>query len=112
MEFGVVGVEVACGFKMTHAEHAVFDGTDPIDAPSIVGYGLGELALDGSLRVEAVDDLFGECFVGIHVFAGQHDDTRGEAVTQCVHAGAGAALRRGGSVRFFGIKAIGCVLCW
>ncbi len=39
---------------MTKSEHAVVDRADAVDAPLIVGDGFGELALDWSLRVEAV----------------------------------------------------------
>jgi hypothetical protein len=60
MELGVVSVETAGRFEMAHAEHAVFDGPYTVDAPLIVGDGLGELALDRRLRFEAIDDLFGE----------------------------------------------------
>ena len=76
----VGAIEIGRGFEMAHAEHAVLDGADAIDAPLIVGDGLGELALDRSLRVEAVHELFGECVVSVHVFRGEHDDARSEAV--------------------------------
>jgi hypothetical protein len=52
--FGMAGIEVARGFKIAHAEHAVFNRSDAVDAPLIVGDRLGELALDRRLRVEAV----------------------------------------------------------
>jgi hypothetical protein len=58
MNIGMLGVEVACVFKMRVGEHAVFDGANAVDAPLIVGDGLGELALEGRLRAEAVDDFF------------------------------------------------------
>ena len=58
MNIGVLRVEVAGSFEMRLGEHAVFDGTNPVDAPLIVGDRLRELALDGGLRVEAVDDFF------------------------------------------------------
>src|ERR1035438_1459405 len=100
MDFGGGAIEVAGGFEMAHTEHAVFDGPYTIDAPLIVGDGLGKLALDRGLRVEAIDDFFGECLVGVHVFGGEHDDARGEAVAKGVHAGTGFAFlgtTRGGS---------------
>ena len=128
----MIGVEVSRAFGMPGGQHAVFDGTDAIDAPLIVGDGLGELALDGRLRVEAVDDLLREGAVSGHVFGGEHDDARSEAVAQGVQAGAGAALRnrtvgcrpgirrlRSG-VRRFGVpaglafnlsKTVGCIFC-
>jgi len=74
---------------VTHGEHAVFDGADPVDAPLIVGDRLRELALDRGLRVEAVDDFFGELVVGGHVFRWEDDNARGESVAQGVHAGTG-----------------------
>jgi hypothetical protein len=46
----------------------------------IVSDGLGELALDRRLRVEAVDDFFREGVIGVHVFGGEDDDARGESV--------------------------------
>ncbi len=102
MDFGAGAIEIAGGFEMSQAEHAVFDGTDSVDAPLIVGDGLGELALDRGLRVEAVDDFFGEGLVGVHVFGGEHDDARGEAMAQGVHAGTGFAFgsSAGGSRRW------------
>jgi hypothetical protein len=80
----MAGIEVARGFKMAPAEDTVFDGPYALDAPLIVGDRLGELALDWGLRVEAVHDFFGEGPgpVGVHVFAGEDDDARGEAVAQ------------------------------
>jgi len=44
MNVGVLGVELAGAFEMRIGEHAVFDGSDAIDAPLIVGNGLRELA--------------------------------------------------------------------
>ena len=73
---------------MARGEHAVLDGTDSVDAPLIVGDALGELALDGSLRVEAVGNFFGERATGGHVFAGEDDYPRGEAVPEGIEAGA------------------------
>ena len=110
MDFGVVGLEIARGFEVTLGEHAVFNGTNTIYSPLIVGYGLGELTLDRGLRVEAVDDLFGKCVVSGHVFRGEDDDARSESMTQSVHAGAFSAPRRGGAMGFFDIQPVGCVL--
>ena len=93
MDLGAGTVEIACGFEVAHAEHAVFDGTDTVDAPLIVGDGLGELSFDRGLRVEAVYDFFGEGLVGVHVFGGEHDDARSEAMAERVHAGTGLAFR-------------------
>jgi hypothetical protein len=93
MDFRAWAIEIACGFEVAHAEHAIFDGADAIDAPLIIGDGLGELALDGRLRVEAVDDFFRKRVIGGHVFRGEHDDACGEAMAKGVHAGTGAALR-------------------
>jgi hypothetical protein len=53
---------------------------------------LGQLALDGRLRAEAVDDFFGERVIGGHVLTGKDNDSRREAVAQCVQA---RACRRG-----------------
>ena len=83
---------------MAHTEHAVFNGTDAVDAPLIVCDRLSELALDRGLRVKAVDDFFGEGVVSVHVFRGKDDDARGKSVAQGVHFGAGFASRRGGAV--------------
>jgi hypothetical protein len=110
VDFGVIGVDVASIFEMTDAEHAVFDGRDAVNAPLIVGDGLSELALDRRLRVQAVDDFFGECIVGVHVLGREHDDARGESVAECVHAGAGTALRRSWTVGFLRVESVGCVL--
>jgi len=95
MDFGSGAVEIAGGFEVAHAEHAVFDGPDTVDAPLIVGHGLGELAFDRGLRVEAVDDFFGERLVGVHVFVGEHDDARGQAVAEGVHEISWLALYHG-----------------
>jgi hypothetical protein len=46
MYLGAGAVEVSGGFEVAHAEHAVFYRSDTVDAPLIVGDGLGELALD------------------------------------------------------------------
>ena len=97
MDFGGWAIEITRGFEVAHAEHAVFDGPYPIDAPLIVGDRLGELALDRRLCVEAVHDFFGELSVSVHVFRREHDNARGEAVAEGVHAGAGLTLR--GSAR-------------
>ena len=110
MDFGAGAVEIARGFEVTHAQHAVFYRSDTVDAPLVVGDGLGKLALDRCLRVEAVYDFFGESLVGVHVFGGEHDDARSEAVAKGVHAGTGIPLRGRGTVGFFGIETIGCVL--
>jgi len=104
VDFGVIGIEIARGFEVTHAEHAILDGADAVDPPLIVGYRLGELALDRSLRIEAVDYFLGECLVSSHVFAGEDDDARSEAVGagRSCWSGPGPAAR----------KAAGCVLQW
>src|ERR1035438_4217318 len=91
MDFGTGAVEIARGFEVAQAKHAVFYRSDAVDAPLIVGDRLGELALDRWLRVEAGYDFFGKGLVGVHVFGGKHDDARSEAVAQRVHAGAGFA---------------------
>ena len=50
---------------MHFGEHAVFDGPDAIDAPLIIGDGLGELTLDGRAGAEAVDDFLSEGLISI-----------------------------------------------
>ena len=94
MDLGIVRIEIAGGFEMSLSEHAVFDGTEAVDAPLIVGYGLSELELDWRLGVEAVDDFFAELLVGGHVFGGENDDARSETVTEGVHDGTGPPLSR------------------
>ena len=78
---------------------------------------LADLPVDRGLRVEAVDDFFGEGLVGVHVFVGEHDDARGEAVAEGVHAGpgfafpsaAGGGLGVSGRLVIYGLEAVGCV---
>jgi hypothetical protein len=110
VNLGMAEIDVARGFEMAHAEHAVFDGPNAVDAPLIVGDRLGELALDRGLRVEAGHDFPREFPVGVHVFRGEDDDARGEAVAQGVHAGAGFAWRGRGALGFFCVETVGCVL--
>jgi hypothetical protein len=86
-EFAAQRTCACAAVKWPHAEHAVFDGPDAVD-----GDRLGEVALDRRLRVEAVDDFPGEGLVGVHVFGGEHDDTRSETVAKSVHAGTGFAF--------------------
>src|ERR1700679_261604 len=112
MNQGAGTVEISGGFPVPPAEDAVFDRPNPVDAPLIVDDGLGELALEWVLGVEAVDHFFGEGLVGVHVFGREHDDARGESVAQGVHTGAGFALWSGRAVGFFGVETVGCVLSW
>ncbi len=62
---GMLGVKVTDDAEVPFGEHTVFDGPNTIDAPLIIGDGLGELALDGRAGVEAVDDFLGEGLISI-----------------------------------------------
>jgi hypothetical protein len=81
-------------FVESESEEVVFDCTNTIETPAVGGDALGELGFHGSLRREIQDQSFGAFFVGRTIFVGHGCDLAGEAVTECVHAGALAARVR------------------
>ncbi|MDP8981088.1 MAG: hypothetical protein M3O35_10905 [Acidobacteriota bacterium] len=93
MNLRALGVELAGVFGVRLSEHAVLDGADAVDAPLIVGDGLGELPLDGSSGREAVDEFLGERSISRQIFGGEYDDSRSKTVAECVQAGTHLALR-------------------
>ncbi|MDP8983269.1 MAG: hypothetical protein M3O35_22060 [Acidobacteriota bacterium] len=108
----MLGVKVTERAEVPFGEHAVFDGPDAIDAPLIVGDGLGELALHRGAGVEAVDQVLGEGLISIQILSGKHYDAGSEAVAQRVQAGSDLAGRGSGAGGFLRVEAIRCELCW
>ena len=94
VDLGNVGAGLAAILKLAEGEEVVFNGADPIQTPAVGGDALGELGLHGSVGGEARNEGFGELVVGGAVFVGHGGDLAGEAVTECVEAGAVAASVR------------------
>ena len=88
IQLGVAGsVGIGDAAEFAQGEHAVFDGVDAVEAPLLVGDGLGEFALEGSLGVEGADEVLGEGLVGGAVLAGKDDHAAGEAVAGSIVGG-------------------------
>jgi hypothetical protein len=88
---------------VTEAEHVVFYGAGPVDAPEEAGVHRGELGLEGSDRFQAFGDGGDEFGEGFDFFLGQYDDLPGESVTDGVEGTAALAGFGGGA---------GALLCY
>jgi hypothetical protein len=92
VDFGMLRIEIAGSFRVSEAEHAVFDGPEAVDAPLVIGNGVGELAFEGCLGIEAVNDFAGELLVSGEVFGGEHDDACGDAMAAGIDFGTASAF--------------------
>src|SRR5215468_7245883 len=62
-------------------ESAGFNGAGALQAPAVVGDGLGDIALEVANRGEAFEDDFAVLFVGELFFGSEDAELAGEAVT-------------------------------
>ena len=103
----VADVKFGRVFFVAEGEEAGFEGAETVEAPLMVGKGLGELGFDGAFGLKVADEGAGEGEVLLQVFAGEDDDLGGEAVAECVEGGTfftGVGAGAGGILR---VAAIG-----
>src|SRR5262249_5039773 len=82
---GVIdGVDAGSVFRVlgqAEGESASFNGAGALEAPAVVGDGLGDIALEVTDGSEAFEDDFAVLFVGELLFGSQDAELAGEAVT-------------------------------
>src|SRR5262249_46673385 len=82
---GVVdGVDAGSVFRVlgqAEGESAGLDGAGALQAPAVVGDGLGNVALEVADGGEAFEDDFAVLFVGLLLFGSEDAELAGEAVT-------------------------------
>ena len=88
-------------------EEGLFDAADAVDAPVVVGDGLGEAEFEFGDRVEGGDDAFAVAGVVGLVFVGHEAHEAGESVFEAVEAGGGFAGFGTGAGGMGGVFAIG-----
>jgi addiction module HigA family antidote len=103
VDFRMFGFDFCRFSGVAEGEDVVFDRVGPVQAPVVVGDDLGELLFVGIGRVEAGDQAVAEVVHGGAVFIGHEADLSGEAVAECVEAGAFFAFGGGGSGGVLGV---------
>ena len=71
----------AAFMAVTQGEHVVLDCASPVETPTVLRDGVGELAFHGRFGGETVDEFVAEGVVGFAVLGWQEADVAGQAVT-------------------------------
>src|SRR5215468_1297353 len=82
---GVIdGIDAGSVFRVlgqAEGESAGFNGAGALQAPAVVGDGLGDIVLEVADGGEAFEDGFAVLFVGVLLFGSEDAELAGEAVT-------------------------------
>ena len=95
--FDFDGLDVAV---QAHGEQVVLESFGAIEAPGVVGEGLGELEFECAYGFEVVLQFMGEAKIFGEIFAGHDDDLPGEPMTQGVEGRYFFPAFRDGAGRF------------
>ncbi|HEY6341618.1 MAG TPA: hypothetical protein VIY49_09010 [Bryobacteraceae bacterium] len=111
VEFGLTGI-LGDLFALAEGEDRVFQGTGAVEAPAVLGDGLGEIELESADGGHSFVDAIAVLLEGLLVFRGVDDDLTGESVAEGVERGTLFPLGGTWTARKLGVFTAGGELCF
>jgi hypothetical protein len=109
VEFGVVGV-LRGMFGLPEGEDGVFQRAGAVEAPAVLGDGLGEIDFERAYGSQSFTDAVAVFVKSFPVFRGVDDDLAGESVAEGVEGGTLFTFDRTGAGGTLGVFAVGVEL--
>ena len=111
VEFGLIGI-LGDMFALAEREDGVFQGTGAVEAPAVLGDGLGEIDFESAFGGEGLADSVAVLVEGFLVFRSVDDDLAGESVAEGVEGRTLFTFRGPRTRRKLGVFTAGGKLCF